>query len=521
MSATSAGTSNAPFGSIEEYSSGTGQIILRLAERETHDSPDLREVAAEHGFAALSEFLSTNAHLTPQRVIRHVEPRILREREQIAALTPFTPIESLTAYWRIDVSAEDDVESHRSQLHDMPEVSVAYHEMAVRNASVKPTPPDLAGSEADLTGHNTFEVDQHFLKPAPEGIGAYGAWTRTNADGTGVNVVDLEEGWILTHEDLPHPQLLYGDNRQSTTHAAENHGAAALGIVAGVNNDIGIIGIAPRIASLNTVSHYDKATNSAFHVADAIDAATKHMNPGDILLLEVQRIDGRKLLPVETDSADLHAIRHAVAQGIIVVEAGGNNAEDLDQWADPTGQHCLNRSDPAFVDSGAIMVGSSAAAVSNGPDGVPGHARYYSSSHGSRIDVYAWGEKICTTGYGHLAGESGAVNSYTNDFGQTSGASAIIAGAAAIVQSWHRGICSEPLTPQEMRRILANPATGTPQSDRKEGAVGIMPNLDRIMANGIAFRHKVKNVLKRVRLASGTAHDPFAQYRTGGASAHH
>ena len=510
-------TSNKPIGSDSVAAGDTGHIIIRLDQRKTHDSSDLLEVATEEGFQSLQSFLSANPQIVAQRIIRHVTPDVLRERELIAQGTTFGPIETLTAYWRLDVRGRGDVQDHRAMLHAMPEIAVAYHEMAVINACPDQGP---RGSSSDAVGgySNIYERDQKFLDARPVGIGAHGAWKQPNGDGSGVNVIDVEEGWILAHEDLPAPKLLYGDIHQTDDHVFIDHGTAALGIIAGVNNDLGIIGVAPKVASLNTISHYDVSSATNLHVADAIDAATKHLNPGDVLLLEVQRYDGMNAYPTEVHSEDLHAIRHAISQGITVIEAAGNSGANLDVWSDAAQQHNLCRTSDTFVDSGSIVVGSAAALVTEDVDGTAGHSRYCTSNFGSRVDTYAWGEKIYSTGYGHLAGASGSINSYTRDFGQTSGASAIIAGAAAVIQSWHKGVCGEPLKPQELRSILSNPVTGTPQVNAQGDPIGVMPDLESIMANGIEFRRKVRNVLKRVRLASGATRDPFEKFKVGTAA---
>ena len=55
------------------------------------------------------------------------------------------------------------------------------------------------------------------------------------------------------------------------------------------------------------------------------------------------------------------------------------------------------------------------------------HRRIARASFGSRIDCYAWGENVTTA--------DGADNkSYVNNFHGTSAASAIVAGAAILVQ---------------------------------------------------------------------------------------
>jgi hypothetical protein len=480
MNISLARTDNDRWGSGRDDRAGTGHIILRLTDRRTHDSPDLLELAQQHGYENLQAFLKKNEHLSSERLVRNAAPGVIREWERSAEQSSFVPLDTLTAYWRIDVRQEAQAENLRKQLHDMPEISNAYHETSIWDAC----PP--AGS----ANANPYFLDQGYLNAGPQGIGARGAWAGTHCDGSGVNVIDLESGWILDHRDLPRPQLLYGDNGKADGYSSGNHGAAAMGVIGGVDNAIGIIGITPRVNSLNAVSHYDAAKKIALHVADAITAAINHLSPGDILLLEVQRYDGQNAYPTEIDSADLHAIRLAVAHGIVVIEAAGNGERDLDEWPDPTGQHSLDVNLNTHHDSGAIMVGSCSSAVVQDPAGSEGHERYYTSNYGSRVDVYAWGEGIYTTGYGTLAGHSGAIDSYAFNFGQTSGASAIIAGAAALVQSWYRSKHGDSLGSEEMRSRLSHPSTSTPQALVSNDSIGVMPDVEAIVTGGPGPGHK-------------------------------
>ncbi|HEY9046074.1 MAG TPA: S8 family serine peptidase, partial [Ohtaekwangia sp.] len=217
----------------------------------------------------------------------------------------------------------------------------------------------------------------------------------------------------------------------------------------------------------------------ALHVADAIVSAITNMNAGDVLLLEVQR----SFLPTETDSADFDAIRLAVANGIVVVEAAGNGDTDLDAWTNGGGLTILNRGSINFRDSGAIMVGASVATTP--------HDRAWFSNFGSRIDCYAWGEDIVTAGYSNrdsmtsLGGDGTATlnDDYTSTFGGTSGASPIIVGAALTLQGMYKATALTLLSPLQMRTLLSDPATGTPQGGGVAGNIGIMPNLRAIIEN--------------------------------------
>ena len=89
---------------------------------------------------------------------------------------------------------------------------------------------------------NPFFNRQGYLAAAPNGIGVQAAWTK-GVDGSPSSFVDLEQGWLLTHEDLPQNiRLLAGTNRNTSFF----HGCAVLGIVLAIDNAVGVAGIAPN-----------------------------------------------------------------------------------------------------------------------------------------------------------------------------------------------------------------------------------------------------------------------------------
>ncbi|MEA2234732.1 MAG: hypothetical protein QOD83_4548, partial [Solirubrobacteraceae bacterium] len=247
-----------------------------------------------------------------------------------------------------------------------------------------------------------------------------------------------------------------------------------LGEIAADDNTRGVVGVAPSLASLRVTSYFDGVT--AVHVADAAIAALPTMNAGDVLLMEVQR--GSALLPTETDPADFDAIRLASARGMIVVAAAGNGGSDLDAWTDVGGFFRLNRGQPDFRDSGAVMVGAALSGVVGGS-----HTRRSSSKFGSRIDCYGWGTNVTTTGYGDLTPGAPIDQSYTAVFNGTSSAAPIVVGAAVLTQSMYLAATGTRLSPGQMRAILSDPATGTPQSAVDVGNIGVMPNVRRVMPN--------------------------------------
>src|SRR6185503_18176694 len=96
-------------------------------------------------------------------------------------------------------------------------------------------------------------------------IDARWAWQQANGEGAGVGFVDLEEDWNLDHEDLKdkRPTLSYGDNRYVMDGFSGDHGTAVLGTVVGIDNTVGIVGIAPGVTSVQVVSRYEAPGGTA------------------------------------------------------------------------------------------------------------------------------------------------------------------------------------------------------------------------------------------------------------------
>src|SRR5579883_907777 len=379
------------------------------------------------------------------------------------------------------VNADDaDLDGLADQLRQSALIQTAYVKPATEvpvmmsaaaaDPAAPPAPPTaLPAATPDLSSR------QGYLDVAPGGVDAFYAWTQTGGDGAGVNVIDLEGGWNLTHEDLQHDKggLLFG--AQIADPGFKNHGTAVLGEIAGDPNNVGVTGVSPN-ASVSVVSHSPKGT------AKAIQFAADRLRPGDVLLLEAHRPGPRYAYASRNDQAgyiaiewwydDYLAIRYAVKKGVIVVEAAGNGNENLDDpiydgnpgfpaaWKNPF--NAGNRS------SGAVVVGAGAAPTgTHGRAPNPDRSRMWFSNYGSRLDVQAWGEEVTTTGYGDLQGGAGTDENrwYTDTFGGTSSASPIVTGVVASIQGVLRARGATPLAPSAMRNLLRNNDNGTPQLD--------------------------------------------------------
>lgn len=321
----------------------------------------------------------------------------------------------------------------------------------------------------------------------------------------GQRVIDIEKGWTFNHEDLAGHGITQLNGILVDTSRA--HGTAVLGELCAIDNTLGCTGFAPNIASVFVASRNPSLANSIVDVLDNLDF-------GDVMLLERQ--DGvpgtvpTMFGPSEIVEAVREACRLATAIGIIVVAAGGNGtnnegapATNLDTFTNTAGNLVLfrNHDNPDFFDSGAIIVG---AATSAAP-----HSRLAFSTHGQRIDCYGWGQNITTCS----SDTGGATTLYRNNFGGTSGASPMIAGAALCVQGIYQAATGGRLSPRQMRRILSDPALNTPHALGETTAIGVMPDLRGIIDNALGF---VPDVYIRDNVADNGDTCPVSIRLTGG-----
>jgi hypothetical protein len=336
----------------------------------------------------------------------------------------------------------------------------------------EPSDPAVVG-----TGNPLF-VGQGYLGAAPTGVGVQAMWARA-ADGSGSRFIDLEQGWLLRHDDLPAGiPLLAGQNR----HASFPHGCAVLGEMIALDNASGIVGMAPA-ALPRLISYFDRVLSFGSPrlratIASRITVAARSLRLGDVLQLEVQlggTISGADtVVPVETDPAVFEAIRLTTRLGVIVTEAAGNGSADLDQFQ-RSGRFVLSRNGTDFRDSGAIIVGACTSAVP--------HTRLARSNFGSRVDCCAWGENVLTTG--NPAQPDRRDGFWSGPFfGGTSGATPVISSLCMLVQDLQTLLMPKPgqlgrLGPGSMRAIMRSAANGT----TVQGGIGPMPDGAAILRN--------------------------------------
>ncbi len=530
----------------------TGRTVVRLTDSVTELLADLVRAGAE--YADLSEAIDdlmdrfdqpldalreavSQLRSTPIITAVPQDRLVALEDEATDGMLPLR--HRLLAYWVLDTMAMEGRPSLVNELNAMTGVDFAYSEVNLEDPVV------------DYM-QNPLYPEQSYLEQAPDGIDAEAAWD-LGFSGVGVGFVDIELGWNLQHVDLrslltdaiaeqgtaaddERALRFFNDNFRSKfgDSCSHKHGTNVLGVVVGIDNTCGVVGIAPD-ARVGVASRF-KAENDGspaepqpvkagsnpdyWQVPNAIVAAVagahaRSIGAGDVLLLEVQTVSKE---PVEVVPQAFDAIRLAVALGVVVIEAAGNGGTDLDGpltgsyelSTDPSAT-VLDRGSAGFTDSGAIMVASADPGTAvigvDGKGSFEGHAPHAKSNYGSRIDCYAWGESVMTCDYhtggggsslvfekacGDVPNASACDTRYTFDFGGTSAASAIVAGAAILVQE----MTGKKLSPLRLRQVLSGksrqqadalqrPDTGTGyvqtlDAKGKVKQIGVMPDLLKI-----------------------------------------
>jgi len=412
----------------------------------------------------------------------------IKARTTALSMVSSMPVPDLSVYYNVD-APDGELDGLAQRLMKADQVEAAY----VKPAGELPLMLNDMLPHADEAPSTTpnFVARQIYLNAAPAGIDAQYAWTQPGGGGAGVRIIDCEWAWRFTHEDLTQNQGGVVAGTQVNDLPSRNHGTAVMGEFGGDRNTFGITGICPDAV----------ASGSSFSqpTASAIRQAADKLGPGDIMLLEIHRAGPRYNFQGRADQAgyiavewwpdDFDAIRYAISRGIIVVEAAGNGAENLDDaiynvrpagfpagWTNPFNHN--NR------DSGAVVVGAGAPPEgTHGRNHGPDRSRLAFSNYGSLIDAQGWGREVTSCAYGDLQGGSNEDLWYTDQFSGTSSASPIVVGALGCVQGALKAKGRIPLSPARARELLRS--TGSPQQDAPgrpaTQRIGNRPNLRQLI----------------------------------------
>ena len=416
--------------------------------------------------AGLQRVMEDYPDVQPSRLFSaRSEDEYAREKERVEGMSGREQADK-NLYYQLDYPEAMDSVALLNDLNELEIVELAY-------------PEPLEGEEPTMHTPD-FQPEQGYRTAAVAGVHADLANSVAGGRGENVQIIDIERFFNTDHEDLPSVTVYPNGDPFAVWSDSFNHGTAVLGEMFAVDNGFGVLGLAHQ-ADAGFVS-------TAGGRANAIDVATANSEPGDVILLELQRAGPNgsctngssppqvNCAPEEWSPASYDAIVAATNGGIIVVAAAGNGRQDLD----------APEYDPAFVDrpdSGAILVG---AGTADDPDcGFPpprGRRELdgsWGSNYGARVNLQGWGQCVMTTGYGSTHGSSGSNDAYAAGFNGTSSASPIVAAAAAIMSSVAiENGDPDGLSSTEVRALLVS--TGTPQDTSpaaNSGHIGPLPDL--------------------------------------------
>lgn len=357
-----------------------------------------------------------------------------------------------------------------------------------------------------------FVANQLYLEAAPGGIDARYAWLCAGGRGRNVRIIDIEGGWRFSHEDLVQNQGGVIGGGQSPDLGWRNHGTAVVGEFGGDRNSFGITGISP-LANVRAISIFGAGQSWGKAITDAANA----LRAGDIILIELHaagprfnftgRDDQRGYIAVEYWPDAFAAIVYATqVRGVIVIEAAGNGAENLDDpiysnrpvtfpasWRNP-----FDLNNPQ---SGAVIVGAGAPPPgTHGANHGPDRSRLDFSNYGARVDVQGWGREVTTTGYGDLQGGPDEDLWYTNRFSGTSSASPIVVGAVACLQGALRSANKPLLNPETAHDILRSTGSSQQAAPSRPATqrIGNRPDLKAAL-NALGIQPTIK--VQEVKLA--------------------
>lgn len=283
--------------------------------------------------------------------------------------------------------------------------------------------PDFVARAFTTTNDTLLSQQWGMFKIQAANASSASAWDVTTGS-PGVKIAILDTGIDQNHPDISN-KIVANQNftTSSTVDDFFGHGTHTAGIAAAVtNNSNGVAGVGYNSSLMNVKVLDDTGSGYYSWVANGITWATD--NGAKVISMSLGGSSGSQVLQ--------DAVNYAVANGVVVVAAAGNNGNSA-------------RSYPAYY-SGAIAV---AATDSN-------DNRASWSSYGSWVDVAAPGVDIYSTLPTH-SNQMGGVN-----YGSLSGTSMAtphVAGLAALV--WASGICSTNACVRAQIENNADPITGT------------------------------------------------------------
>ena len=275
----------------------------------------------------------------------------------------------------LDINQEFGLINAVSTTLDAEAISHIQQHPAIRyidvNQSIELSAPPFSNTQEETPSWGLERIFESDTYP-------FDYWNET--DGTGVKVAVLDSGIDGSHEDL-HVAGGYNTISDDPYDVDLNgHGTHVAGIIAGLYNDVGIVGVAPAVELYSLVVLDEEGEGSSINLIEAIEWVVDNNIP----------IVNMSLGMSESSTALENAINEAHALGHIFIGAAGNDGES--GGSD-------NMSYPAKY-ANVIAVGAT--------DDDDTRASY--SSYGPALDIMAPGTSIRSTfpndQYGYSSGTS-------------------------------------------------------------------------------------------------------------------
>jgi len=325
--------------------------------------------------------------------------------------------------------------------------------------------PGVASIEADRPIHTDGQLIPTGVERIHADISKTASIDDVDQPRVNVNVAVLDTGIDTSHPDLNVAGgAVCAKSRSYDDHYG--HGTHAAGIIGALDNNIGVVGVAPGARMFGVKVLDDQGNGTTRELLCGIEWVTSTRTDSD----PHNDIDVANLSLGGTGADDRHcgrsdgdilhqAVCRSVAAGVTYVVAAGNDHEDASHLIPAAYDEVITVSALADSDGRPGRKGGSPACRADEDDTLANFSNY-----GPAVDLIAPGVCIFSTMPvdGKTLGDSGGYGTLTG----TSFAAPHVAGAAALWISKHRGA-----TPAEVRKALI--AAGNYDWDNRDDPDGI------------------------------------------------
>ncbi len=225
----------------------------------------------------------------------------------------------------------------------------------------------------------------------PTGVNYIDADLNTTNEGNGITVAVLDTGVDFDHPDLMVDIALSRDFSGNNTGGDDNnfgttkgHGTHVAGVIAALNNNIGVIGVGSQINIVSVKVLQGSGSGSFGSIIAGLDYVTSNANIIGVANLSLGAKGGTSPSQGFIDASNLlhAAVQRATNAGVVVVVAAGNESVDV------TSNNCVPAMYPEAISVSAID-------DRNGAVGQDSWA--YFSNYGLEVDIIAPGVNILST----------------------------------------------------------------------------------------------------------------------------